>query len=121
MVMSAAAGMVVGKGAVGESGPTAMVNHTVKAETEIMMIVKTVDTSLCPNTGALALMFKNGVLVAHGVITDEGASIQNAADPGDQIVVYVATFPIPNEIVCVRLGDLTFHLIQQDLVAPARR
>ncbi|ETX01410.1 MAG: hypothetical protein ETSY1_07540 [Candidatus Entotheonella factor] len=119
--MVTAAGTVVGKGAVGENGPTAIVNYTVKAETEIMMLVKTVDTSLCPNTGAFALMFKNGMLVAHGVITDEGASIQNAADPGDDIVVYVATFPIPNEIVCVRLGDLSFNVIQQDLVASARR
>lgn len=114
-----AAGTIVGKGAVGENGPTAMVNYTVKAKTEIIMIVKTVDTSLCGNTGAFALMFKNGKLVAHGAITDEGAAIQHTANPGDEIVVYVATFPIPNDIVCVRLGDLTFHVIQHDLVAVA--
>ncbi len=116
MASTSVAGTVVGKGAVGESGPTAIVNYTVKAKTEILMLVRTVDTSLCGNTGAFALMFKNGMLVAHGAITDDGASIQHTADPGDDIVVYVATFPIPNEIVCVRLGDLYFHVIQHELV-----
>lgn len=67
------------------------------------------------NTGAFALMFKNGYLAASGVITDDGASIQETAAPGDDIVVYVAMFPIPNEIICVRLGDLHFNLIQHDL------
>ncbi|PON15571.1 hypothetical protein C2W62_23090 [Candidatus Entotheonella serta] len=119
MASTTASGTVVGKGAVGESGPAAMVNYTVKATTEIMMIVKTVDTILCGNTGAFALMFKNGVLAAHGAITDEGAAIQHTAEPGDDIVVYVATFPIPNDILCVRLGDLMFHVVQHELVTAA--
>ncbi len=61
-------------------------------------------------------MFKNGMLVAHRAITEDGAAIHHTANSGDDIVVYVATFPIPNEIICVLLGDLTFHVIQHDLV-----
>ncbi len=116
MGVGSAAGVVVGKGSVGESGPTAMVHYTVKAKTDILMLVKTVETSLRGNTGAFALMFKNGVLVASGPITDDGASIQETAAPGDEIVVDAAAFPIPNEIVCVRLGDLYFNVMQHDLV-----
>jgi hypothetical protein len=36
------------------------------------------------------------------------------AAPGDEISVYVATFPIPNGVMCIRLGELAFHVMQQD-------
>ena len=114
MMSAMTAGAIVSKGAVGESGPTAMLNYTVKAKTDVTIVVKTTDTTLCGNTGAFALMFKNAALVAHGDITNDGAAIQHTAEPGDDMVVYVATFPIPNEVVCVRLGDLYFDVIQQD-------
>ncbi len=115
MASKSAAGVVVGKGSVGESGPTAMMHYMVRAKTDILMRVETAASSLCGNTGAFALMFNNGDLVASGVITDEGDTIQATATPGDDIVVYVATFPIPNEIICVRLGDLYFNVIQHSL------
>lgn len=114
MASTMIAGTVVAKGAVGESGSSTTVNYTVKACTKTMMIVRTVDTSLCGNTGAFALMFNNGVLVANGIITDDGAAIRHMAAPGDEISVYVATFPIPNGVMCIRLGELAFHVMQQD-------
>jgi len=114
MVASTMAGTVVGKGAVGESGSVATVEYKVKAREKVLMKVSTIETSLCGNTGAFALLFVNGTFQAFGSITDKGDSIQASAAPGDHIVAYVATHPIPNEIVCIRLGDLYFHLIQHD-------
>lgn len=46
MTAGSPAEIVVGKGSVGESGPTAMIHYTVKAKTDITMLVKTVETSL---------------------------------------------------------------------------
>ena len=114
MVASTVAGTVVGKGSVGESGASATVEYEVKAKKKVKIAVRTVETSLCGNTGAFALLFVNGDLQAFGSITDEGDFIKTSAAPGDHVVAYVATHPIPNEIVCVRLGDLFFHLIQHD-------
>jgi hypothetical protein len=108
--------LIVGKGCVGECGKTAKIEYKVKATINKMMIARTVKTSLCPNTGAYAFLFKNGKEVAHGSITKKGASIQTEAAPGDKIVVYVMMYPLFNEIICIRLGELNFVLIQQDLV-----
>ncbi len=109
-------GLIVGKGCVGECGKTAAIEYKVDAKINKMMIARTVKTSLCPNTGAYAFLFKNGVEVATGSITKEGVSIQTEAAPGDKIVVYVMTYPLFNKIRCIRLGELNFVLIQQDLV-----
>lgn len=108
--------LIVGKGCVGECGKTTKIEYKVDAKINKMMIARTVKTSLCPNTGAFAFLFKNGEEVAHGSITKKGASIQTEAAPGDKIVVYVIMYPLFNEIICVRLGELNFVLIQQDLV-----
>lgn len=109
-------GLIAGKGCVGECGKTAAIEYKVDAKINKMMIARTVKTSLCPNTGAYAFLFKNGVEVANGSITKEGVSIQTEAAPGDKIVVYVMTYPLFNKIRCIRLGELNFVLIQQDLV-----
>ena len=109
-------GLIVGKGCVGECGKTAAIEYKVDAKINKMMIARMVNTSLCPNTGAYAFLFKNGEEVANGRITKEGASIQTEAAPGDKIVVYVMTYPLFNKINCIRLGELNFVLIQQDLV-----
>ena len=109
-------GLIVGKGCVGECGKKAAIEHKVDAKINKMMIARTAKTSLCPNTGAYAFLFKNGVEVANGRITKEGAAIQTEAAPGDKIVVYVMTYPLFNEIKCIRLGELNFVLIQQDLM-----
>lgn len=109
-------GKVVGKGCVGECGSTATVEYNVAAPTHINMLVKTVESSLCGNTGALAFIFRNGEEVAHGRLTGPGAMLQAEAAPGDQIVVFALTYPIPNEIVCVRQGNLDFEVIQMDFV-----
>jgi hypothetical protein len=108
--------LIVGKGCVGECGKTAAIEYKVKAAINKMMIARTVTTSLCPNTGAYAFLFKNGVEVANGSITNEGAAIRTEAAPGDKIVVYVMTYPLFNKINCIRLGELNFVLVEHDLV-----
>jgi hypothetical protein len=109
-------GLIVGKGCVGECGKTAAIEYKVKATINKMMIARTVTSSLCPNTGAYAFLFKNGVEVTNGSITKDGASIQTESAPGDTIVVYVMTYPLFNKINCIRLGELNFVLIEHDLV-----
>jgi hypothetical protein len=108
--------LIVGKGCVGECGKTAAIEYKVKAAINKMMIARTVTTSLCPNTGAYAFLFKNGEEVANGSITNEGAAIRTEAAPGDKIVVYVMTYPLFNKINCIRLGELNFVLVEHDLV-----
>ena len=113
-------GRVVGKGCVGECGQSATVEYRVDAKASVLMVVQTVETSLCPNTGAHAWIFINGRLADHGVITRLGSRVVEEAAPGDEVVVQVATFQIPNGTVCVRLGELNFSLIQQDFVSKAQ-
>ena len=93
-----------------------MLYHKVTGKQEIVMVVRNVESSLCPNTGAVAVLLVNGVPVAHGVITDVKSSIQANAKPGDIVIVLVHAIPLFNEIVCVRLGELEFTLEQCDLV-----
>jgi hypothetical protein len=106
---------VVGKGGVGESGATSLVTHKVTGKNEIVMVVRNVGSSLCPNTGAVAVLIVNGVPAAHGNITAAKHSIQASAKPGDQVIALVHAIPLFNDVMCVRLGELNFTLEQCDL------
>jgi len=106
----------VAKGGVGESGASRAVVHQVTGRTQQLMVLKTVESSLCGNTGALAVLIVDGQVQASGVITDVGSSIQTTADPGAWVVGLVHTFPLFNEIQCIRLGELYFELEQCELV-----
>lgn len=105
----------VAKGGVGESGASSLVVHTVEAKISKLMVLRTTETSLCPNTGVLAMLSAGGEVVA-GIITEEGSSIQIEAQPGDTVIGVVHTFPLFNEIHCIRLGELYFRLDECDLV-----
>ena len=107
---------VIAKGGVGESGASTMLYGRVGGKTAKLMLLKTVETSLCGNTGAVAVLLVNGHAVAHGVITDKGASIQAEANPGDNVVAVVHTVPLFNEIMCIRLGELSVELNECDFV-----
>jgi hypothetical protein len=107
----------VGKGGVGESGASSLITHDVKSEISKLMVLRTVETSLCPNTGAAAMLVVNGAVEASGVITQQGSSIQAEAAPGASVVAIVHTLPLFNDIVCIRLGELSFRLDECDLVA----
>lgn len=106
----------VGTGSVGEPGITAQVEHQVEAKIEKLMVLRSVESSLCPDHGVVAVLTVNGELAASGVITEVGSSIQAGAKPGDWVVATVSTFPLNNGVVCVRFGELDFRLDECDLV-----
>ena len=108
--------VAVGKGGVGESGASTLILYQVTGKIQKLMVLRTTETSLCPNTGAVALLVVDGVPMAYGDITAEGSSIQTTADPGQWVAAIVHTVPLFNDIACVRLGELYVQLDQCDLV-----
>ena len=100
----------VARGGVGESGASSMLHYEVEAGRKQSMVLERTTSSLCPNTGAVAMLVVNGDVVAHGNITAEGSSIRAKANPGDHVIAIVHTIPLFNEIVCIRLGELSFEL-----------
>lgn len=107
----------VAKGGVGESGSASLVAHQVQSKISKLMVLRTVETDLCPNTGAVALLVVDGSVAASGVITQDGSSIQAEATAGAWVIGLVHTFPLFNDIHCFRLGELSFRLDECDLVA----
>lgn len=110
----------VASGGVGESGASSLVTHQVTAKISKLMVLRTTESSLCPNTGAVALLVVNGVVEAAGNVTAVGSSIQAEAPPGSWVIGIAHTFPLFNDIVCVRLGELSYRLDECDLVAAAK-
>ncbi len=106
----------VGQGGVGESGASSLILHQVTGKIQKLMVLRTTETSLCPNTGAVAVLVVNGIPRAYGNITAEGSSIQTTADPGEWVAAIVHTVPLFNDIFCIRLGELSVRLDQCDLV-----
>jgi hypothetical protein len=108
--------ITVGQGGVGESGASTLISHQVTGKVQKLMVLRTTDTSLCGNTGAVAVLVVDGNPTAQGNITAQGSSIQTTANPGEWVAAIVHTVPLFNEIVCVRLGELSVQLDQCDLV-----
>ncbi len=109
----------VAKGGVGESGASSLVVHQVKSEISKLMVLRRTESSLCPNTGAAAMLLVNGALKDFGVITAEGSSIQAEAPPNAWVTGIVHTFPLFNDTMCIRLGELHFQLDECDFEAAA--
>jgi len=108
---------VIASGAVGESGASTMLTHSVEAEYSKMIVLRAdEDQSLCPNTGVVAILIINGEVVASDTLSPERDSISYEGMPGDKVVAIVHTIPLFNEIMCVRLGDFNFTLSECDLV-----
>lgn len=108
--------IAVGRGGVGESGASTLILHQVTGTVQKLMVLRTTETSLCPDTGAVAVLVVNGVPSAHGDITAQGSSIQTTANPGEWVAAIVHAVPLFNGISCVRLGELSVQLDQCDLV-----
>lgn len=119
MNRATAQGVTVGKGGVGESGASSFVHHKATGRTDINVKVQNDKTSLCPNTGAIAVVAVNGEPVKFGNLTKSESSIAVAVKPGDNVIVVVHTIPLFNEIACIRLGELDFSLEQRDLESDA--
>jgi len=73
-----------------------------------------VESSLCPNTGAVAMLVVNGQPVAQGDMTDVGTSIEALVNTGDVVAAVIHTIPKFNDIVCIRLGELSVVLQECD-------
>lgn len=116
MASNSSACVTVATGGVGESGSSSLLIHTVSGPTSKMIVLRNAGSSLCPNTGAVAILTVNGLPVAFGSITAPGGSIQYEASPGSQIAAVIHTIPLFNGILCVRLGELTAKLQECDLV-----
>lgn len=110
--------VTVAKGGVGESGASSLLVHTVTASLQKVVVLRTVESSLCPNTGAVAMLVVNGIPVAQGDITAVGTAIQppDTVKAGDVVSAVVHTVPKFNQIACIRLGELNFTLDECDLV-----
>ena len=109
--------VAVANGGVGESGASSFLLHTVGAATPKTMVLRTVELTLCQNTGAVAMLVVNGQPVAQGDMTGVGNAIQAAANPGDVVVAITHTVPLFNGILCVRLGELSVVLEECDPAA----
>ena len=96
----------VATGAVGESGPACQLVHRVAGDARRKAVLRHVRSSLCPNTGAVALLVVNGEPRVHGTLTAPESSIAVDVRPGDRVIAVVHTIPLFNGIECVRHGAL---------------
>jgi len=110
----AAAPKPVAENAVGERGDSCLLVHRVEGEGKRLVVLRNVRSSLCGNTGAVALLVVNGEPKVHGVLTKVGSSLQVDAGPGDHVVATVHTIPLFNGIECIRLGELHLALDVRD-------
>lgn len=108
--------VLIGIGGVGESGASEIMAHQVTGPNNKMVVLRTTGSSLCANTGAVAIMLVNGAIVTSDVITAPGSIVQTEAAPGDLVSVIVHSFPLLNGIMCVRLGELEISLQECELV-----
>jgi hypothetical protein len=106
----------VANGGVGESGASSFLLHQVSGASTQVAVLRNVESSLCPNTGAVGVLVVNGQPTAQADISEAGSSIQSEVSPGDVVAAIVHTVPRFNEIACVRLGELSVVLEICDLV-----
>jgi hypothetical protein len=106
---------VVAKGGVGESGASSFLSHTVGGSSSMIIVLRTVETSLCPNTGAVGMLVVNGLPVASGALSDLGSVIHAKAASGAHMAAIVHTVPLFNDVNCIRLGELHVTLEECDV------
>jgi hypothetical protein len=104
----------IARGGVGESGASALLIHQHNEAGQKVAVLRNLETSLCPNTGAVGVLVVNGQPVAQADLTDAGSSIQAAVNQGDVVAAVIQAIPKFNDIVCVRLGELTAVLEECD-------
>ena len=102
---------VVAEGGVGESGESSQIYHQVDGDEEGVIVVRTSNSTLCANTGAVSVLLINGQPVNTGMLAAEGG-MQASAIPGDHVVVVVHTVPLFNDTQCVLFGELEYVVRQ---------
>ncbi len=101
----------VAQGGVGESGASTLLVHQFNEKIRKRFVLKTVETSLCPNTGAIGVLVVSGQPMANANLTTDGSAIETEVAPGETVIAIVHTIPLFNEINCIRLGELTVELL----------
>jgi hypothetical protein len=109
--------VAVAKGGVGESAVSSLLLHKLKEKVEKLMVLRIVDSTLCHDNGAVAMLVVNGKPVAQGDITKVGSSIQTASTvkSGDVVIAIVHMIPLFKGIICLRIGELNVVLDECDL------
>jgi hypothetical protein len=105
----------IASGGVGESGASSILVHKHDEAAERIAVLRNVESSLCPNTSAVAMLVVNGQPTAQGDLTAVGSSIQSNVATGDVIAAIIHTVPKFNDISCVRLGELSVVLSECEL------
>jgi hypothetical protein len=104
----------VAEGSVGETGDSALLTHSVSANTTKKMVLRNTHDSLCPNTGAIAVLAVNGIPVTAVAKGSSEVVLSHEVNPGDMISLIVHTVPMPNDAQCIRLGTFEFALDECD-------
>lgn len=110
----AAQAVTVGTGSIGESATTSMLQHQVQGRSRKRVGLSTVASSLCGDTGVVAMLVVNGTPKVHGVLTRPESRIEVLAKPGDRVIAVAHAIPLYNGIHCVRLGELKLALWERD-------
>lgn len=109
--------VAVANGSVGKTKSSFLL-HKLEAKIQKIMVLRNVDSSLCADTGAVAMLLVNATPVAQGNITKKGSSIQTpaAVGSGDVVTAIIHEVPLHNDIQCIRHGELSVELSECDLV-----
>ena len=106
---------IVGEGGVGESGSTLLLTYQVTNSSGKLMVLRNIDSSLCPNQGVVGVIAINGHPEVTGNLGSVGSSIQVFAPAGAKVVACAHMIPLFNNITCVRLGNCSLQLDACDL------
>jgi hypothetical protein len=109
----------VGSATVGQSGLFGILSHTVQGPTRKLMVLRTVQSGLCPSHGAVATLTIDGVLAGTQDMSTGGGILQAEAAPGAMVLAAIALVPKNNGVLCVQLGDVTVRLDECELVTVA--
>ena len=107
---------VANKVKVGETGSPKELNHNVAEAVTKRIVLQTIETDLCPSHAAIAFLVVDGRLKAHGDISAKGSAIETGVSKGQTVYAIVHAVPVPNDVVCVRLGDVTVSLFDCGIV-----
>ncbi len=100
----------VATGGVGESGAFSQLIYQVPGKGVNFVVLKTTESSLCPNTGAVGVIVVNGTPETVGDLTKPGSLLKVNVKPNDSVVAIISTVPLFNDIHCIRLGELCVTL-----------
>ncbi|MEM9028144.1 MAG: hypothetical protein AAGC70_07225 [Pseudomonadota bacterium] len=100
----------ISKVQVGEAGKVASIDHPSPEAITKRFVFQNDNTDLCDNTGVVALLVVSGQIKSQAVLTTKGDSIEATVGKGETVTAIAHTVPLPNDIVCIGLGNATLTL-----------